>query len=691
MSDLCEHDSAPIRPKGQLHRNVSVERTLSSPVDELLLKAKMQNQSAEPVNSAAACAAAFPGSKATFEQVLEWRQHPGWRTDIDPFLNGHIKGGEPQPPPPTEDDEAEPARTPEFELSRMLDETMREVYKHLHDAFTDKTCDGQEIYLGRAYRTITQFQMDHISKLTKVQTASIAVTRDQVAKFQLDLSESKPFPLSIPMELLEKSFERMNQWRPDDDPMKTMKLAQYIDEEKREAHAKVVAERGPPADVMKTLTAGININVTKVIAEIEKHGRSNGGFNGKGLWFGIDHSALCRNGDVMPEQSFITCKSEGQWKDLLSTLNQLQLVATSRMLPGEQDYISELTDVRHDGLKLVVQYWILELDDSKHENATHKDPRANLLPEVLSGKGFDGTAIVQVWAQVKQLNEVEDSASEGMSVRKDLGEAHEEHDAPRQARSPSPTPRRSSGPPRGGDLFNHLDNEEEEADPNMVQWSKPIMTKGGISTLRHEANKLMERAKACAALGDHKSAYDFAAQAHTLRQQADDVEVDASSAASSPAVNETKVYKPEVKYEYPSGEVRLIEGGYYTESEHLARSMYEQDLITAVKTATDAGVEKAKLTPMQMSKYDSPLSRSMSVADSITVAEKLAPTVAGNAALKRGVMASSRDGSKQSSPSESPKISGKEGPSLPPDAISFKLPQDLVSAAMAQTPDVSDA
>ena len=45
------------------------------------------------------------------------------------------------------------------------------------------------------------------------------------------------------MNNLEDHFKRMNQWRPDNDPLKTMKLTEYVDKEQRDAHtASVVAK-----------------------------------------------------------------------------------------------------------------------------------------------------------------------------------------------------------------------------------------------------------------------------------------------------------------------------------------------------------------------------------------------------------------------------------------------------------------
>lgn len=596
-----------------------------------------------------------------------------------------------------EDDEGVPERTPEFELSRQLDETMRAVYKHLHDAFKDQTYKGQTLKFGRAYTAITQFHTDHSDELTQLQTASIACTRDQVAKYQVDLQD-KGTALGASIDMLEASFARMNAWRPEDDPLKTMTLAQYVDKDERESHAAFVAQGRPTTPPPKQkvtypspprIGSGMQIDVKELIRDIETYGRSNGGFLGKGLWFAINNNVLDRMGKRHPGGPLVVCKSEGQWKDLLSTLDRMDLKCEKRRLPGEQAYVTELTDVRHDGKMLTVQYWLIECDEKKHEDVRHSDPRANLLAETLSGKKFDGPALVQVWAQIAQIDAM---TSIEESTRKQDGEPHEEHDAPHRPTSPDP---RHSPEPHGrragrdavrgsGDLFGNVESEDDDTNGN-VKWSDTIPMPGGVSTLRHEATNLVKRAKAVAELGDHKTAYELAAQAHALRQKADDVETNASSASNaSPVGEEDTVYKPAVDYVYPSGEVRVIEAGYYTESEHLARSMEEQSLWAAVMEATEAGVASAHVAPKQMTKYEAPLVRSESAADAITNAETLAPSIAHKAERARGVMAASREGSKRSSPVESPKMSAGAGPSsLPPDAISFKLPTDILTAVMA--------
>jgi hypothetical protein len=592
------------------------------------------------------CAAAFPGMKATLDQLEEWRKHPGYHARHDPFLNS-------AKPAEMKDEEFEPVRTPEFELSRKLDETMRDVYKHLHDALTDQTFNGQELKLGRAYTAVTQFQMEHSSALSQIQTASIACTRDQVAKLQCDLAE-RTTRLNVSVDQLEASFQRMNSWRSEDDPLKTMTLAQYIDKQKREEHA---------VHVTKEDRARVHVDAAEMIADIELLARDKGGFAGKGLWFGINNNVLCPSGQRLPGGTLMACKTEEEWTKLLSTLPMMKCKCEMLKMPGTESYVSELTDVRHDGKRLTVIYWGIALEDNNGEGSG--DPRANLVCHTLSGHRFVWP-YVAIWAQIRQVNR-----SEPDGERKTVGEPHEEHDAPKPPRSPSPAPRRRSPATMS------IGDDDGESIDSGPRWSESICS-GSVETLRHEANKLMERAKAIADLGDHKTAYELMAQGYSLRQEADQCELDITAA---PVADEPKVYKPEVRYEYPSGEVRIIEAGYYTESEHLKRSMEEQEVLSAVKTATAAGVAAAKLTPTQMSKYETPLVRTESQAEAMTAAELLAPAVADMAIRARDVMQSSRDASKQASPKESPKMSGSPSQALPKDAISFKLPNDLMGAS----------
>ena len=100
--------------------------------------------------------------------------------------------------------------------------------------------------------------------------------------------------------------------------------------------------------------------------------------------------------------------------------------------------------------------------------------------------------------------------------------------------------------------------------------------------------------------------------------------------------------------------------------------------------ATAAGVEKAKVTPDQMSKYEGAISRSMSAAESITVAETLAPAIRDKAERARSVMAS-----KESSP-----MSSSVAPPVSEGALSFRLPDSVTvygaPPGAPDAPDVSD-
>ena len=104
----------------------------------------------------------------------------------------------PPPPPPPPQPTEEIKETKETKDSEETIDTITESYakmilnanKHLHDAFEDKTFDGQELKLGRAYTTVTKWQLDHrhkLDQLTNHQAACVAHMCDQIAKFQVDL------------------------------------------------------------------------------------------------------------------------------------------------------------------------------------------------------------------------------------------------------------------------------------------------------------------------------------------------------------------------------------------------------------------------------------------------------------------------------------------------------------------------
>ena len=413
------------------------------------------------------CADAFPGMKATYDEVLKWRAHPGYDAKFDPFLNPQRQR---ESQLSQHNDEWEPVRTPEFELSRELDETMRDVYKHLYDALTDETRNGQERKLKRAYDAVVNFQKAKEEALTHLQKASIFCTRDQIAKLQTDLA-NRGKRLSIPIEQLEESFKRMNQWRSEDDPLKTMKLAQYINSEQREAHAAVVAEEDKKR---------IHVDAAEMIADIEHLARARGGFTGKGLWYGINNRVICPTGERLPGGTLMVCKDESEWKKLVATLPLMSCHVDMLKVPGTENYRSELTSVRHDGKLLTVMYWGIAIGDNNGEGAG--DPRATLVPATLSGCTFVWP-YVAIWAQIQQVDRSE------------------------------------------------IIDEMESA---------PTLSDGSAD-----------------------SAGDWEAK-------------------------EPRVYKPEVKYHYPDGEVRSIKVGYYTESEHMRLSMYEHERLLAAKAAAAA-------------------------------------------------------------------------------------------------------
>jgi hypothetical protein len=125
---------------------------------------------------------------------------------------------------------------------------------------------------------------------------------------------------------------------------------------------------------------------------------------------------------------------------------------------------------------------------------------------------------------------------------------------------------------------------------------------GAAKILRDEASKLEIRSKQQAELGDHHTAHQSSADALKLLLKASMAEGqekirDGTSGwgveteEGSDREPEPKVYKPTVDYIYKDGTVRHILAGWYTESEHLARSMEEQELWTAVSKIT--GTDRA--------------------------------------------------------------------------------------------------
>lgn len=424
---------------------------------------------------------------------------------------------------------------------------------------------------------------------------------------------------------------------------------------------------------------------------------------GKGVWIGINNNGLRPTGERISEAPLFVSLDEAAWTRTLGTFSAIGLTCSA--LKADGNFATEVADI-HDKELVTVRYWGLEVDDNKQGDGTG-DPRAQLIPEVLTDTTWPWP-YVYTYAQI-QLAGVD---------RRELDEVREVRDASPMKRRPSPE--------RKGPMFQgmtkgflktppvllHEPHEEHDAHASQrsptpvsdvsseVQWSDPINLNSSeeVFRLREEANKLQARADSCSQLGDQKSAYAYAAEAIELVCRAEAAENRAcQSEAPSPSEAPTAAFGPEpepepkkflpaVEYVYPDGTVRTIEAGRYTASEHMARSLEEQDLWSAAMTAITDLAEKAKDTS-GLGKYESPLTRTPSQAESITNAEALKDMIAHKAARARNVMGALL--SKEASPT----LAAAPAPELPASSEMVNLGQSMAKFRMvdemidAKTPD----
>lgn len=217
--------------------------------------------------------------------------------------------------------------------------------------------------------------------------------------------------------------------------------------------------------------------------------------------------------------------------------------------------------------------------------------------------------------------------------------------------------------------------ESPSSDPRWVD--QDIDHLAAAAEFKAEAKKRDEEAVACRALGDLKTAYTKSAEAIELALKAEAAEkAHAEAEAERQRMEEEeKTYFPPTEYQYPDGTVRSIPAGWYSEDEHMARTLEEQELLTAVRSIAEKD---------SMSKYESPLTRTPSQADSMTVAESLREAIAHKSTRARNVMATVH--SREPSPPSTPSLIPTDGP--PIDDVTVKMNGidlvgiDLMSRAM---------
>jgi len=336
-----------------------------------------------------------------------------------------------------------------------------------------------------------------------------------------------------------------------------------------------------------------------------------------GVMVGINNHAMGADGQRIGNAPLFVALRGIQWQRTLSTLGAIGVTCTA--LKVNDNWLNELENV-HASELVTATFWGLELQ----ENVTGQgsgDPRSQIIPKAL----FDVTwplPLVYVYVQV-QL-------------------AISSNDGP--MRSESPTKIR---PPRQS-LLPQVYEEHEMDEPI---GNDPVQ-------LRKKADELEKRARLCGSLGDESTAYELVVKANYLTDHAESIELaEAETTAETPtptveAEAEPDDFFPDVSYVYPDGEVRTIEAGRYTTSEHLSRSMIEHERLLNAKAEHERMVERARIT--NLGKYATPLTRSLSDAEAITTAELLKSEIVQNAEFARSAYAASHESSPVLGPSEGP-------------------------------------
>ena len=387
-----------------------------------------------------------------------------------------------------------------------------------------------------------------------------------------------------------------------------------ITERKRmnESHEEYDGPRHGPPTPPPHPPRPITLDDAEMHREIDRAQKDRGGFHGKGLWFAINNHGLGTDGNRVTGESLLKVLDEAEWRAMLMTLAPMGLECKVVQAPGSQDMVSQVTGIIHASKMLAVVYYGIEFMVNSDGHGTG-DPRAKLLPKALSNVEF-------AWPYVcmyANLIEIDDGGTVDLEEHAPVREP-EGFSSPMKMRPLTRSAKKQPKPPpkarslytglRPGFLNNspysprHPDDVSEwylptvaaqrslNDDSSWVDVPETTYPHGASNVLRAQALKLEMRAKQQSQLGDHQSAYQTSADAMkwmlkaARSEQQDATRSDESTimADGTDVPPEPKVYKPTVDYVYTDGTVRAIAAGWYTESEHLLRSMQEQELWTTV-------------------------------------------------------------------------------------------------------------
>lgn len=463
--------------------------------------------------------------------------------------------------------------------------------------------------------------------------------------------------------------------------------------------------------------------------------------SGKGVWLALNYQRLSKDGLTPVGTLAFDVLTEEQWRERISEpmLKPIGLEVSMLRHGPEEEYCVPLPDSIVEGETVVVKYWGFEIADNKGGEGDG-DPRAQMLCEALTDQSFPWPyQMVVAQVSLADATDVSDLMA-AMGPEADLADLAASLPQPKSLQPGSPLyapsreavlsdmlePPGSPTPMRAGKLkpkdlspvfgpaltkgrmtrdeyVPHEEHDASEAEAVNRQlrdeeserwksgWYKPAADEGRAESplseprwvdqdidhlaeaaeYRARAFKMDEEANACRVLGDVKTAYSKSAEAIELALKAEVAEKAHADKIEAQAAEEKaeKTYFPPTEYQYPDGTARTIEAGWYTPDEHMARTLEEQELLMAVRSIAEKD---------GMSKYESPLTRTPSQADSMTVAESLRDSIAHKSERARNVMATVH--SREPSPPATPSLTPAEAPKL--DEAPPLLPEDVVTAKL---------
>lgn len=414
----------------------------------------------------------------------------------------------------------------------------------------------------------------------------------------------------------------------------------------------------------------VSIDRKEALDEIQVARQKNNDFgDGGSLFLGINNNGLLSDGTRVDKTPLLRVFNNTEWQRELAVYAAADLnVKVVEQFKGE---LTQCVNIPELGDKpLEVRYYGLEPRQEGMWGAGQSvlDPRAHCLPTLLTGMDIVWP-FIYIYAEVKAMNAsvtmIGESASAnagGLSdeASKVLAEGLRRDWktikfvdmplSPMEMRSPSPEPRRSKTCAFG---------------IKAEHWDGAELPDGHVSDKQNSA-RLQAEAKQAAAEGDHKEAFKLMEMAMALAcappvQVAHESEYAPAREAASlvpPSGADTntvkKGFKPAVTYKLSNGNVHVIPAGLYTEDEFFQKTLQAQDLVAASKAAA-------------LTKFEAPLTRSMSTAESMEGAEALKDQIAASATRARSAL--SKDASPVLSATPAPDLSDAADAADAADAV----------------------